>query len=34
MNDKIVDLPSQFIGKEDEQKLESCGAHLGCELIP
>lgn len=28
MNDKIVNLPSHFIGKEDEQKLESYGAHL------
>lgn len=28
MNDKIVNLPDHFIGREDEQKLESYGAHL------
>lgn len=28
MTEKIVNLPSHFIGKEDEQKLESYGAHL------
>lgn len=28
MSDKIVNLPDDFIGKEDEQKLESYGAHL------
>lgn len=28
MNDKIVSLPTDFIGKEDEQRLESFGAYL------